>query len=1040
MTEKSPVTEKSRTGTTSPKIRKYPITWLNNVGHSPGHFEPYSLRQIWQEICTHTKAVPNVHDKAVKAKQNLFIPVEFRNPDGSSPKSRQRKLFYCARMGVTDIDLNGKALYDALNSQEANGESILFGWTYLGYTSPNFGLESYPEHERYRIRLLFPFNRTIRNADEFERVMKGIAENLEEEFGCVVDVTSFEVTQPYTYGIFNPDSPANPCNWKHNGKLIDVDALLAATSEYKPTDRKSKAFKLPIRPHCAHDDLNELVEALKYIDLPGSSHEIHLTRHKFLRCIWQNLSTDGESVARAWYQGNDFEKEWRSVQGEQRQRFDISYIFAVARKSGYSPENKPTLTTKRALDDYISRMEQRELEQAIDGFEVKHNPRFETAIKDIVSPNSVPSKMDHRLAKYFGTGDDIYDFAFLRLAMRTKIHLSELRSLAISSSRIKEEFSRWFEKQKQNALSTLRMPADQIEIIPENRFDPERKIQAIVSPYGTQKTRKVIPSAVDWAHENGYGSLLINDRMFAVKSIRDTVNSIGEHTGKPWYIELYAQVKERKNSGSFDHLACCVNSIAHPAFEGFMKRPLVVVIDEFAQVLSALQYGEFSKGASVAAVTLTLRNVLRNAVRIILMDANATPLHLDLLRMLIGSDVKIPTFSTKSNPLNLYVEYGFNAGSNKIYRDRVTEEIIECYEAGEKCIVPVEGKSLAYELDRLIKSQTNAQIIIITGDKSEEKNSLFKSKNANEFFSDYDVVIHTSAISSAVSIELPDFKTVCGFYGGYALTPTSISQMNARARSATRLLLSLDVQGKRQPDTITHIYHENDDPEGVELHEEISKRLRKFREQEMEHCQQAVLWHLEERGATIEPMIIDNTSYLDELKDERNMQRKKIADEIIGARPVSEYEYERHEKNNQHLTHAEIERHKICRVFKIKANEPVAKEHLSLYRRDRQLVRGFMARACFLFDSDENPIKGRLSNDSEPIWRVLRPILALRKALREVGAANSETQLQQAIRSGKWSEIDAQALGKAVRKCARELRKRRFQKGPVGLLTFAVSC
>lgn len=170
-------------------------------------------------------------------------------------------------------------------------------------------------------------------------------------------------------------------------------------------------------------------------------------------------------------------------------------------------------------------------------------------------------------------------------------------------------------------------------------------------------------------------------------------------------------------------------------------------------------------------------------------------------------------------------------------------------------------------------------------------------------------------------------------------------------------------------------------------------------------------------------MIIDNTSYLDELKDERNMQRKKIADEIIGARPVSEYEYERHEKNNQHLTHAEIERHKICRVFKIKANDPVAKEHLSLYRRDRQLVRGFMARACFLFDSDKNPIKGRLSNDSEPIWRVLRPILALRKAL-EVGAANAETQLRESIRTGKWSDVDVQALSKAIRKCARELRKR----------------
>ncbi|WP_306716804.1 hypothetical protein [Burkholderia dolosa] len=224
-------------------------------------------------------------------------------------------------------------------------------------------------------------------------------------------------------------------------------------------------------------------------------------------------------------------------------------------------------------------------------------------------------------------------------------------------------------------------------------------------------------------------------------------------------------------------------------------------------------------------------------------------------------------------------------------------------------------------------------------------------------------MIHTSAISSAVSAELKDFGTVCGFYSRYALPPTSISQMDARARFAVRLLLSLDVQGKRQPDTITYSYRDTDDPEGVALHKEISKKLRKFREREMESCQLAVLWYLEERGATVEPLIIDNALYLDELKDERNVQRKKIADGIISARAVSEYEYERHEKGELFLTYAEIERYKICRVFKIEAGESVTKQHLSLYRSDRQLVRSFIVRACFLLDIDENPVSGRLPDE-----------------------------------------------------------------------------
>lgn len=1018
MTAKLPVTEKSRKGIYSPRIRKYPITWLNNASDSPGWFDARTLKQIWQEICTHTKAVPNAQDKKVKVNQNLFLPVELRNPDGSSPSKRDASRFYRSNLLVVDIDVNGKHLCQALNDQNQDVESILFGWMYLAYTSANFGLEIYPENERHRIRLIFTLNRYVTKADEYKRLHQGVARKLEEKFGCIVDVSSLKVTQPYTYGIYNPDSPAAPRNWKHPGKRIDVDTILATVPEEETVELPTSTNLFP------PTDLSDLVEALKYIDLPGSSYEVHLARHKILRCIWQNLGANGESVARMWYQGKDFEKEWRSVQGKQRQQFEPAYIFAIARENGYSSTSKATLASKRDLDDYVSRLERRELELTTDEFEIANNPKFKIITKDIVPLNSKPSKVDWRLARYFGMGDDIYDFAFLRLSMRTRVHLSELRSLALASPKVKEEFSRWFEKQKQDALSVLRIPADQVTIIPENRFDPKLKVQAIVSGYGTQKTRKVVPAAVDWAHENGYGSLLINDRMFSVKSIRDTVNSIGKQTGRLWGIELYEQVKERKNPGGFDHLACCINSIAHPAFEEFMKRPLVVVIDEFAQVLSALQYGEFLRGASVAAVTLTLRNVLRNAVRIVVMDANCTEFHLGLLRMLLGRDVEIPVFSTKSKPLNLRVEYGFNVGGNKIYRDRVTEEIIECYEAGEKCMVPVESKNLAYELDGLIKSQTNARVIIITGDKSEEKNALFKSKSANEFFADYDVVIHTSAISSAVSVELKNFTTVCGFYGGYALTPTSISQMNARARSAVRLFLSLDAQGKRQPDTMAHTYRENDDPEGVELHKEISRKLRKFREREMEYCQQTVLWYLEERGATVEPMIIDNKSYLDDLKDERNAQRKKIADGIIGARPISEYEYKRYEKGELFLTHAEIERHKICRVLKIEASESVTKQHLSLYRSDRQLVRAFMARACLLFDVDETPVNGRLPNNSEPIWRVLRPVLALRKALRKIGAANVETQLQRAIRTGKWSEIDAQALSKAIRKCARELRKR----------------
>lgn len=1025
MAVKKPVTVQSRPDNiTSKTIRKYPVTELQSSFDSPGDLDEYSFKEIWERFCQHEKSVSDINDPEIKRRQRMFIPSEFRDKNGGRASKRDRARFYQSKMCVIDIDTNGKQLFEALNAQDPDAESILFGWLYLGYTSANFGLPDYPEEKQYRLRLIFPFGRTVYKADEYRRVVRAISNKLVSKFGCEVDPSSEKVTQAFTFGIFNPASQFAPRNWKHNGKRINVDEMLVLV----PDESKPKKAKLPFLSSNAltsDSELDEVAHALKYIgDVEGKDHDIRQFRLKILRCLFGNFDAACESVARDWYPGNNFDREWDGVQRTNwKNQFETTYIFAIARKN---PDYRPlktlrSLTTKRDLVEYIGNKEKQDAG-------MKENPDYKTIVKDIISANSKPKKVDYQLAKFYGTGDEHYDLAFLRVAMKNKFDLSELRSMQFASAAVQTELTDWFEMRKQAALDSIRIPWDERTIVQENCFNPDLPIQAIVSDYGTQKTRKIVTAAVDWAHENGYGSLILNERMYAVKAICDTINAIGRNSDKDWKVEFYEHVKERKNPGNVNRLACCLPSIAHQAFHNLMQKPLVVIIDEVAQVLSSLVYGQYLKsekshGASVAQVTLTLRRILQNAVRIVIMDANCTMFHLDLLKMILDRDVEIPIFSTPPVPLDRRVEYGFNVGGNRDYQDVVMAEVFRCIENGEKCAIPVESKDHAYRLKDLIERlASDVKIAVITGEKSEEKSALFKSKSVNDFFSQYDVVIHTSAISAAVSVELPEYTTVCGFFGGYALTPTYILQMIARLRKANRVFLSLDIHGHRQPDIVSHIYRESDDVLGIELHKTVIEKICAHRVQEMACPLHTVLWYLQERDAHVQALEINNADgYLDDLKDERNDNRKKYDNAIINATPLSEDDYKRSGREEYYLPHAEIERYRICHIFKIKMNESVTLQHLYLCRKDRTLRKKFMVRACLLYlnENGDNPVKGRLPDGSDSIFRVLKPVRELCKNMSD----SLIKQLQRAIRTGIWLDIDEAALCKAVLASARFLKE-----------------
>jgi hypothetical protein len=96
----------------------------------------------------------------------------------------------------------------------------------------------------------------------------------------------------------------------------------------------------------------------------------------------------------------------------------------------------------------------------------------------------------------------------------------------------------------------------------------------------------------------------------------------------------------------------------------------------------------------------------------------------------------------------------------------------------------------------LAENYPKSRILLITSENATETDQSNFLTTPNQYVNQWDIVIHTPAMESGVSIDEPRFKEVVGFCnaGDGTGTPSAFVQMLFRSRGVERISLWVDPQ------------------------------------------------------------------------------------------------------------------------------------------------------------------------------------------------------------------------------------------------------
>jgi len=1025
------------TRTSDEQRRIFTFSILNNVfTKSPWH-QPLHFSFIATEFLHHRKAAPNLHENEVKSKQNVFLPALF------SGNSHQARYLWRCNVMVLDYDQGADVLFEALKSS-----ADLNGWAYLWYTSANHGVYAYPK--RTRLRLIFLLNSWLSSglegAAEYTTLHGIVNADLEKTFGCRVDPSSAQVTQPYTYGIYNPAATDAPTRGWKKGRLLNVAEMLKPyraeraalgvakddtwSSMARPVKKRTISDVVATRGKPQVSSLAEVEAALDYIEFDELEHR---SKHAVLVALFTGFGDDAHDAAKTWYGKDDaeFERQWKSAQVPKDKAVGLEYIFKLAILFGYTPgvQFLPGVSTKAALRNYVSNISEN-WDPARGEF--PENPHHEIIGRDIASAAGTLQASDKAVARYFGTGNGEFDFTFLWIAARTSLHPDELVSLPFASEKVQDAFKRRFAAYRERRLSYSRLSKSAItKTIPENHFFPEHRHQVNVSAMGSKKSENIIPEVISYANERGWGVLVLGNRVSTIEYTHRNTNLIAAQAGYDWKTTFYKDVIQQVTTPQFDYLLCVINSLAHPRFSSFLQRKLIVVMDEFAQVLATLVYGKFTgKDGSVEAVTLALRNVLRSAEYVVCMDASATQFYIDLLKELLGVD-DIPVYAVEAPVLSqIEVRYGWDSGGNSNSRDRVIERMVYLLNEGQQFMAAFESRKKLYDvrsaLELLGKKQKRYfNISTFTSDPTVDRKRFLE--DSRQVFDSSSAFLFSPALTSGISNKNPAYEDTLAIFGGEVLTAVDLEQMLFRDRPVKRMMLALRAQYRKPDIDQVRFFYKQPDLDGAILHASISDRIQDYRRVEMDHNLRTLLWRLEERGAKITRMQSEKKKIsASGIRLEDGKQANMHS--VLNARALEPDEYEVDRKEIEagavasRFEPAELEAHGIRRVFKLRGGanaEPISDDYYRLYYRDQNLATKFQLRACLVGIMEANEVR-RFSQPKNACQYLYRPMLRL----WQTGLNQAESSVLNALEKGTWTDDLNTTVAHAIKAAKAELENR----------------
>ena len=244
-----------------------------------------------------------------------------------------------------------------------------------------------------------------------------------------------------------------------------------------------------------------------------------------------------------------------------------------------------------------------------------------------------------------------------------------------------------------------------------------------------------------------------------------------------------------------DGLAVCVNSIVVDKLNPWCSKVDTVFVDELSQVLRHVADGSVSEKAR-AEVFHRLVQLVRSARLVIAADADMNDMAVAFLEFCRPGE-RFTILETQKDHGNLSVDWDYGGGAVTGAMSLAMNNL----SLGQRIIVATDSVKKARLLVELVRSELpDKKVLLIDADhKGNTEQAAFLS-DPNGQTVGYDLVVHSPAISSGVSIEVEHFDMGVGLFFGTIL-PSDALQMMRRARRLTRWHVAFDQNNLRKSDT-----------------------------------------------------------------------------------------------------------------------------------------------------------------------------------------------------------------------------------------------
>ncbi len=309
---------------------------------------------------------------------------------------------------------------------------------------------------------------------------------------------------------------------------------------------------------------------------------------------------------------------------------------------------------------------------------------------------------------------------------------------------------------------------------PEEKFTPNRKIQTLdlpqegschlKAPMGSGKTELILTKILDW-EKQGKRVILLSHRN---NLLRQTI----ARAAKKGVVIYHLHDDQAFNQlvDPYCHIALCIDSLFH--LVKFITEDTIILIDEIRGVMDHVNSSKYS-----FAMVSSLKKALTQCGLFVSLDAN----HNDRLCSLLDS------LSGKTGE-----KWELNATPQSFPVSVVKGEklLIESLDKGEKLLVATDSRKRAEKLDLLARNRNLKTLLISSLTSSLDEVKFFMSDPDQAILHhQYDVVICTPTVESGLSIQVPYFDKIYGFFVGAIAVP-QILQMLCRYRiwSVPRLI------------------------------------------------------------------------------------------------------------------------------------------------------------------------------------------------------------------------------------------------------------